>query len=146
MTRSEGDIQRWPMTAEIGIRVKLIISDRLVLSKSSHFLVPRCNRVVQISRSRKILQFESFCFFSEFICTGIGREAQEKRQFNPKRHRNANDRLECSKFARLWIRSFFSEITSFWKCDLDSGSFCTIPSVARSPRSHAACGCAKRPV
>ena len=105
MTRSERDIQRWPMTAKIGIRVKLIISDRLVLSKSSHFLVPRRKRVVQISRSRKSLQFESFCFFSDFIFTGIGREPQAKRQFNPKRHRNANDRLEmfqiCQKNTRI---------------------------------------------
>ena len=104
MTRSERDIQRWPMTAKIGIRVKLIISDRLVLSKLRHFLVPRRNRVVQISRSRKSLQFESF-FSSDFIFTGIGRESQPKRQFNPKRHRSANDRLEmfqiCQKNTRI---------------------------------------------
>ena len=105
MTRSERDIQRWPMTAKIGIRVKLIISDRLVLSKSSHFLVPRCNRVVQISRSRKILQFESFCFFR--ILFSLELDEKHKKRDNSIQKDTETQMIvwKCSKFARLWIRS-----------------------------------------
>ena len=146
MTRSEGDIQRWPMTAKIGIRVKLTISDRLVLSKSSHFLVPRRNRVVQISRSRKSLQFESFCFFFGFYFLWNWTRTTSKETIQSKKMQKRKCSARNTNFARLWIRSFFSEITSFWKCDLDSGLFCTIPSVARSPLSDDGCDCAKRPV
>ena len=52
-TRSEGDMQRWPMTTKIGVRVKLVISDRLVPSKSCHFLVPRRWGLVQILRKHE---------------------------------------------------------------------------------------------